>query len=305
LALSSNYLETFKDGKYNDQIADIKTSLLLKSNKLKETIDFVSGYLAANKKSANVEKFSGLIANARFSNGQYDEAANDYDTLLKNHAGSSSEEEYIYRRALCDFLRSDYENTIKSFDNYDKKYPSGLFSADIQYRRGIILMAQAAQTKDPELQVKRYKELHESMDKLALDQNTRDFRGQIYTLIADAYAAQGENDSAATNYALAVKHANGDQSVLQYALEEATNALKGNRRWTELMALWESFLKDNPGHAMELRGVSELSKLYVREKKLDQAKTTMLKYIMSDVHNPRSEYVEMLISQYQTIGCND
>ena len=52
---------------------------------------------------------------------------------------------------------------------------------------------------------------------------------------------------------------------------------------------------------MELRGVSELTKLLVREQKFDEAKKMMVQYIMKDIHNPRSEYCEMLLSQYASL----
>jgi len=301
LKLCSVYLEKYKDGKYVDQIAEIKASTLINQNRAKETIEFITKFLDTNPKTTNKEKFFFLLTNTRFSNSQYDEAAAGYDTLIKDYPQSLNKEDYVYRRALCSFLRNQYEETLDGFNNYEKSYPSGLYNTDIQYRRGIILLAQAAQEKDPKKQADTYENLYKTMDRLLQNQNTIDFRGQIYTLIADAKNAQGDNGAAATNYALAVKFANGDQNVIQYALEEATNSLKGNRRWTELRELWELFLQKNPGHAMELRGVSELCKLYIREQQEAKAKETLLTYVMKDIHNPRSEYVEMLLSQFASL----
>jgi len=121
--------------------------------------------------------------------------------------------------------------------------------------------------------------------------------------MGDAYSAMGSagdasaTTSAATAYASAVKNANGDQTVISYALNEATQMLRGARRWDDLTDLWKNFLKDNPGHPMELRGVGELSKLLVKDKKDEEARQLLVSHVLKEVDNPRSEYVEMLLSQ--------
>jgi len=296
------YLDKFPKGAHVDQVAEIKSGILFKQDKMKETCDFLVAFLKTNPGIEGKEFLRSILANTRFADGKFDEAAADYDAMMKDYPKSGTMEEYFYRRALCDFLRNDYENTLKSFQAYEQKYSPGTFTSDIRYRRGIILLAQASQSTDPKKQDDYYEQIFASMDLLLKAQDTEKYRGQIYILLADAQKAKGGMEvAAATNYANALKFANGDKTVIQYALEEATTALKEGRRWKELTDLWKVFLKDNPGHPMELRGVSELTKLLVREQKFDEAKKMMVQYIMKDIHNPRSEYCEMLLSQYASL----
>ena len=46
-----------------------------------------------------------------------------------------------------------------------------------------------------------------------------------------------------------------------------------------------------------MRGIAELSKLLVKKKKLEEARKMLSGYILGEIHNTRSEYVEMLLSQ--------
>ena len=86
-----------------------------------------------------------------------------------------------------------------------------------------------------------------------------------------------------------MKSANGDDNVIQYSLEQATNLLRGLRRWNELESLWKEFLKQNPKHPMALRAVSELSKLLVRANKKDEARQMLAGQVLGDIQNSRSE----------------
>lgn len=285
-ALSASYLEKYPEGQQLEQIAELNASLLLQDGLTDEAITFLDGFLQANPEIPAREKLLILLANARFQGGKYDEAAKDYNMLRKEFASAPEFEEFTYRLALCDFLRNDYKATIKGFDAYDRDFPNGQFEADIRYRRGIILLA-----------LKEYDKLISSMGILLKDPSAQDYAGQIHTLLADAWSAKGQNDNAATAYATAVRTANGDENVIQYSLEQATNLLRSLRRWDELQTLWEDFLKQNPNHPMELRAISELSKLLSRANKKDESRKMLAEYALRDIHNSRSEYVEMLISQ--------
>ncbi|MEK7953326.1 tetratricopeptide repeat protein [Luteolibacter soli] len=284
--LASRYLDNHPEGKQVETVAELKATLLLKTRKFDEAVSFLTAFIDKNPNSPIKQKMMTFRANARFEGGQYDQAATEYDQLMKDFGGSPEFEEYVYRRALCDFLRNKYQETVSAFDSYEKNFPNGDFLADIRYRRGIIQLA-----------LKDYKTLIPSMLALLQDETAKSFLGQIHTLLGDAYQNSGDNDNAGTQFKLAVETANGDRSVLEYALEQATNILRGARRWDDLEALWKKFLADNPDHPMTLRGVSELSKLLQRANKKVEARKMLSEHILKDIQNPRSEYVEMLISQ--------
>ncbi len=285
-ALSQRYLRDFAKEKHADQVVEMRATLLLQDGKAAEAVSFIDPWLQANPQSPTRERLLMLLANARFQSGQYDAAAKSYDQLRKEFAASPAYEEIVYRRALCDFLRNDYEATLKSFSAYEKDFPKGQFLADISYRRGIIQLA-----------MKQYDTLIASMNQLLKNPAAQNNAGQIHTLLGDAWSAKGDVTQAADAFTAAVRTANGDVTVLQYALEQATSMLSGSRRWQDLRSLLGDFLKDNPNHPMELRTVAELVKLFHRDKQTVQAKEMLMKYAMRDIHNPRSEYVEMLLSQ--------
>ena len=285
-ALCVEYLKKYPKEKHVDQIAELNASLLLQEGLTDETITFLDTFLQENPETTAREKLLILLANARFQGGKYEDAAKDYTMLRKEFAAAPEFEEFTYRLALCDFLRNDYKATLKGFDAYDRDFPNGQFKADIRYRRGIIQLA-----------LKEYDKLIDSMGTLLRDPSAQDYAGQIHTLLGDAWAGKGQNDTAATSYATAVRTANGDENVIQYSLEQASNLLRNLRRWDELQTLWEDFLKQNPNHPMELRGVSELSKLLSRANKKDESRKMLADYAIRDIHNTRSEYVEMLLSQ--------
>lgn len=284
--LCAAYLERFPKGKQFAQVAELNTTLLIQQGLNEEAIAFLRPFLEKNPEVPGRQKLLGLLANARFQAGAYDAAAADYDSLRKEFASSPEFEEYTYRRALCNFLRNDYEATTEAFDAYERDFPNGQFIPDIRYRRGIIQLA-----------LKDYDGLIKAMNSLLEDPAAEGFGGQIHTLLGDALSAKGDNEAAAGAYASAVKSANGDDNVIQYSLEQATNLLRGLRRWNELESLWKEFLKQNPKHPMALRAVSELSKLLVRANKKDEARQMLAGQVLGDIQNSRSEYVEMLISQ--------
>ena len=284
--LSLDYLSLYPEEKFADQVAELNATLLLEEGLTTEAITFIDSYLQANPSTPIREKLLTLLANGRFQAGKFDEAAKDYDALRKEFPSSSSFEDFSYRRTLCDFFRNDYSATVKGFDSFERDFPKSGFLADIQYRRGIILLAK-----------KEYGKLITSMSQLLKDSNASGFAGQIHTLLGDAFAAKGDSVSAGTSFANAVRTANKDPNVLQYALDQATTLLRGARRWDELEALWKDFLKNNPNDPMELRGVSELAKLQARANKKDEARKMLSEYALRDIHNVRSEYVEMLLSQ--------
>jgi TolA-binding protein len=285
-ALCESYLKRFPEGKHLAQVAELNATLLLQQGHNDKAITFIDQYLAKNKESELREKFLFLLANARFQGGKYNEAAKDYDALRKEFASSPDFEEFTYRRALCDFLRNDYKATIKSFDAYERDFPRGQFIGDVRYRRGIILLA-----------LKEYDKLIASMNALLKDSGSQGYAGQIHTLLGDAYTAKADGMTAADHYAAAVRNANRDENVIQYSLEQATNLLRSNRRFAELQALWKDFLAQNPQHPQALRGVAELAKLLVRDKKQDEARKMLAEHALREIHNTRSDYVEMLISQ--------
>jgi len=288
-ALARRYLDNHPEGKQFETVAELNATLLLQSRKFDEAESFITGFLEKHPQSPLRQKMMTFLANARFENQNYDKAAEDYDQLMKEFGGSPEYQEYFYRRTLCDFLRNKYEETVAGFDAYEKNFPDGDFLADIRYRRGIIQLA-----------LKDYDTLIPSMKALLEDDAAKGFLGQIHTLLGDAYQNRGQDgdiEAAGTHFKLAVENANGDRNVIEYALEQATNILRGGRRWDDLEALWKKFLKDNEGHPMALRGVSELSKLLVRANKKEEARKMLSEFILRDVQNPRSEYVEMLLSQ--------
>ena len=284
--LSLDYLSLYPKEKFADQVAELHASLLLEEGLTSEAIAFTDSYLQANPATPIREKLLTLLANGHFQAGKFDEAAKDYDLLRKEFPSSSSFEDFSYRRTLCDFFRNDYSATVKGFDAFERDFPKSGFRADIQYRRGIILLAK-----------KEYDQLITSMSQLLKDSNAAGFAGQIHTLLGDAFTGKGDSVSAGTSFANAVRTANKDPNVLQYALDQATTLLRGARRWDELEALWKDFLKNNPNDPMELRGVSELAKLQARANKKDDARKMLSEYALRDIHNVRSEYVEMLLSQ--------
>lgn len=287
--LAKRYLDNHPEGQQFETVAKLNATLLLESHKYEEAVSFITGFLEKFPNSTLRQEMMTFRANARFAKGDYDAAATDYDQLIKDFPNPTESEEYVYRRALCDFLRNKYNETVAAFDNYEKTYPNGQFTADIRYRRGIIQLA-----------LKDYDHLIPSMKALLEDPDAQNFLGQIHTLLGDAYQNRGNDgdlDLAGTHFKKAVELAHGDRSVLEYALEQATSILKGARRWDDLESLWKKFLADNPGHPMELRGVSELSKLLQRANKKEEARKMLSEHILKDVQNPRSEYVEMLLSQ--------
>ena len=283
--LSDSYLLRYPEGKHIEEVAEVKATVLLQKGDLGKVVAFLEDFLRKHPASPNREKYLLQIANARFQSGQFDSAAGDFDKLKADFPNSANAEEFMYMRGLCDFFRNDYPATIASFQTYERTYPKGQFSADIRYRRGIILLA-----------TKEYDALLQSMRGLLQDSAAQGYSGQIHTLIADALSATGSNDEAATEYALAVKTSNGDANVISYALEQATMMLRGSRRWADLENLWKDFLEKNPKHPMALRGVSELSKLQIRAGKKEDAQKMLAEYALTEIHNVRSEYVEMLLS---------
>ena len=280
------YIKKYPKGAKVETVAEFNAKRLLEEDKYDETVNFVDYFLKSDADTTIREILLNLSAKAKFQGTKYDAAAEAYDALRKEFATGGDIEEWAYQRALCDFMRNDYEATLKAFEAYERDYPDGAYVADVRYRRGIIQLA-----------LKDYKNLITDMTDLLKNEAAKEYTGMIYTLLGDACQKRGVPGQAASYFVEAVRHANGDQKVLEYSLEMATMLLRGEKRWDDLRQLWQDFIDKNPNHPMALRGVAELSKLLTRAGKKDEARAMLTKNILQHIHNPNSEYVEMLLSQ--------
>src|SRR5260370_42016411 len=90
--------------------------------------------------------------------------------------------------------------------------------------------------------------------------------------MGDCYASLGNNDEAAKAYVLSFKAAQS-VDVLNYSLFAAAKTLQKQSKWTDIVTLFQDFVKNNPDHPTVVAALLWIGKANIKLGKVEEARS--------------------------------
>lgn len=244
------------------------------------------------------------LANARFLQNKFDVAQQDFNTFISefgNVAGGKGEfmEDAEYQLALCHLFQGHYQKdpavnggedgAIERLQAYIAKWGvQSTYGSDAKYRLAICRYAAYESeecVKECEEWLKTY---GENKDEI--------LQPEVYALLGDAQAALKNYQDSAKAYIESYKRATTDE-VLNYSLFEAGKQLQKAGDWEGIDKLYTEFVKTRPEHPAAVTAIYWMGKAKYRLGNLEEAKKITLEALQKHIGNPKTEGVEMMLSQ--------
>jgi TolA-binding protein len=225
------------------------------------------------------------LGNARFGQGKYEEAIQDYQRYRAEYSKGSHTEDAAYRIAVGLVFAGKYEEAMPALNSYLQTFANGTYAPDVRYR--LALCYYAASHHEETVSCCREWEKQYGQDPQL---------GEVLALLADALTAQGAVDEAVETYIRSYKSATTDE-VLNYSLFEAQKALQMKGDWTHISSLFEDFIQAHSEHPLVPTAMYWIARAKAREGKTEEARQFCADTIRRYIDDPKREAVELLLSQ--------
>ncbi len=294
--LCERFIRDFPDSSEVGAISELFGMLAYQSGDLQKAVDNfekAKGFPKVDK-----ERMLFLRGNVLFELQKFQDAVTEFEILKKDFPKSAYLDDATYRIALASFYQNDSIATNKALKEYIKNFPKGQYIIDARYRMSFIQF-QAAKTVSEVSPVMT--ELQKLWEESPNDQNI----SQVYCLAGDGFNRLSQWDpqnsekytlNALEAYANAVKKAK-TEDVLNYAMENANDLYQSLGKWTDLTAMWKTYLDTHKESDNALKAIFWISKGLVKEDKKPEAVKLLAENIKPYLSNPVKDQVEVLIQQ--------
>ena len=295
--LCDAYLRKYPDAENIEQVATLAGELLVQNGDWPEVGKFYRGLEIKFPKSASLDRYTFFQGVAVFQDGKFKDSIPIFAKFLKDFPNSPLVENALYYLAMSNFLSNEYKKTLTSIKDYLARFPEGRYAGDLRYRLAFIDF----NDKDVDQSNKIIKDLSSFLSQHPDDASA----GSMYCLLADTYKKKTSDkpDELAKFQRLsleAYKNAvwsDSPDDVIQYALDEATTLLSGNKDYAGIAALHGEFLQRKPDSALALLSATWVAKMKARDGKGADAAEMLANALKSRIANPAAEQVEFLIDE--------
>ena len=295
--LCDAYLRKYPDAENIEQVATLAGELLVQNGDWPEVGKFYRGLEIKFPKSASLDRYTFFQGVAVFQDGKFKDSIPIFAKFLKDFPNSPLVENALYYLAMSNFLSNEYKKTLTSIKDYLARFPEGRYAGDLRYRLAFIDF----NDKDVDQSNKIIKDLSSFLSQHPDDGSA----GSMYCLLADTYKKKTSDkpDELAKFQRLsleAYKNAvwsDSPDDVIQYALDEATTLLSGNKDYAGIAALHGEFLQRKPDSALALLSATWVAKMKARDGKGAEAAEMLANALKSRIANPAAEQVEFLIDE--------
>lgn len=307
--LCDAYLRNYPDAENAEQVATLAGELLVQTGKWAEVGKFYRNLETKFPKSNSLDRYTFYQGVAVFQDGNFKESTPVFTKFLKEFPNSPLVENALYYLAMSNFLSNEYKQTLASIKDYLSKFPDGRYAGDMRYRLAFIDFNDKG--TDPDATATAIYQ-NKMCDKIIKDlgaflkQHPDDASaGSMYCLLADTYKRKTSDKpdeltkfqrEALEAYKKAVWSDSSDD-VIQYALDNATTLLSGNKDYAGIAALHGEFLRLKPDSALALLSATWVAKMKAREGKGAEAAEMLANALKARIANPTSEQVEFLIDE--------
>lgn len=295
--LCDDYLAKFPDAENAEQVATLAGEVLVQGGDWPEIGKFYRSLETRFPQSDAMDRYRFFQGLSQFQDGNFKDSNPVFQKFLKDFPNSALVENAMYYLAMSYFLSNDYKNTLASCKEYLSKFPDGRYAGDMRYRLSFI----DSNDKDVDQSDKIIRDLTAFLETNKEDASA----GSMYCLLGDTYSKKTSDkpDELAKFQQLAIEAyrnavwSDNPDDVIQYALDNATKLLSGNKDWAGIAALHGEFLKKKPDSALSLLSASWVAKMKVREGKGAEAAAMLADALKARIANPAAEQVEFLIDE--------
>lgn len=295
--LCDDYLKKYPDADNVEQVATLAGEVLVQSGNWPEVGKFYRSLETKFPNSENLDRYTFFQGLSQFQDGNFKDSNPVFQKFLKSFPNSPMVENAMYYLAMSYFLTNDYKKTLAACKEYLSKFPDGRYAGDMRYRLSFIDF----NDKEEDQTDKIIRDLTTFLAKNPEDGSA----GSMYCLLADTYKKKKSDkpDELAKFQQLALEAyrnavwSDSPDDVIQYALDNATTLLSGNKDWAGIATLHGDFLKKKPDSALSLLSASWVAKMKTREGKGAEAAAMLADALKSRIANPTAEQVEFLIDE--------
>ena len=284
-ARCEDYLREFKNGPNADAVGYMAGAVALEANDPQGAEKYISRALETQPKSSYREQLRYLLGNAKFAEGQHDEAIAEYKKYLEEFPRGQNVEDVNYRLGLNALFAGKYEEALNELHDYLQKYPQGAYISDAKYR--IAVCKYAASLYDEVIADCKSWENEFPGNKQV---------GEVLALLADSCAATDREDDAVQAYTRSYQIAATDE-VMNYSLYAASKILQKEQKWDKVADLFSEFIREKPDNPTVISAIYWIGKAKAHEGKADEAKKISADTIKKYIDDPKREAVELLLSQ--------
>ena len=301
MKLCDEYLRKYPDAENAEQVGTLAGELLVQSGNWAEIGKFYKGLEAKFPASSSIDRYVFFQAVAFFMDANFKESTPILTRFLKDFPESPLIERALYYMAMSNFLSNEYKKSLVSIKDYIERFPEGDFVGDLTYRLAFIDFNDKEKDQSDSI----IRNLTNFLNKHPNDVSA----GSMYCLLADTYKDKKTNKQdeldmfqkealeAYKKAALADRHDESNDEVIQYALESATTILSSNKDYAGIAALHTEFVQKFPNSPLILTSISWIAKMKAREGKSTEACEIIANALKSQIANPASEQVEFLIDE--------
>ena len=236
------------------------------------------------------QNFYIFLANSYFAELNFPKAREVAQAYLAEYPVETARygEEALFQIACTQFYSATPLDSIKPLEDYLTRYPNGKYAADARYRLIVLDFAQ----QNFEKVIPAANEWLEAYPDNVLAAEVENVLGDTYMMAEGDEAVQ----KAIEAYRKAVKSGTSDDTIA-YALDKATRAYQLLGDYDAVQQMHKEFIKDNPNSALVPNSIYWISRMLVRQNKLDEAKQTLAESIRAHIDDPHQQAVEKLIFQ--------
>ncbi len=285
LALSQSYLTHYPKGKYADSVTYLRGILAYDAQQFDQAIGYFQDALRDRPDHPRREQIELILGDIKLRQQKFDDAIASYQLYEKDYPQGAGLEKAEYRSALARLFGGKGDDAEKAFQAYLQKYPDGAYVADGEYRLDVIKFAR--QDYDGVLaDGAAWQKKHGKAGPLA----------EVLALMGDCYAAQNKNGEAVAAYVSSYQAALTPE-VLNYSLFAAAKLLSKESKWTDIVAMFQEFIKNNPEHPTVVSAISWIGRADIKLGKVDEAKRYMSDAAKQYLDDPSREAVDEIITQ--------
>lgn len=287
--LSNEYLTQFKNGQYEK---DVNLGLIQYYLKKKEYDVFYATaqkFIAENGDEASQSRdVIFLLGKTWLSKKKYDDLIKVFTGYIKKYPDSTLSESCMYWTGMGYMAKGDFEKAMKMFKTMTETFPVGVYCEDGLYRRGVAAFGSG-----------NFTEARDTLEDFTQRFPKSGLRGEVEFFLGDIYANVNEVATATSHYKK-VEQFTKNKTFIDSAYMQAAKLLHNVEKYKDELALMDEYAKKYPQG-----NLSEAA--YNRGKALEMlgAPADALREFSSSIEkfggNPKDDAVDRMILAYDKI----
>ena len=233
--ISREYLTKFKDGQYQK---DVELGIIQYHMKKKDYPAFFSSakaFIEANGDEASQSKdVIFLMGKTWLSLEKYDELIKTFSQYIKKYPDSALSESCMYWTGMGYMGQSEFEKAMKMFIKMTDSFPVGIYVEDGTYRRGVAAFGSG-----------HYEQARDTLEDFVQKFSKSSLRGEVEFFLGDIYANVNQVDLAMKHYMEVEKHTK-NINFINNSYMQAAKLLHNVDKYGDEVKLMDEFVKKFP-----------------------------------------------------------